>query len=276
MRKKLWIVVVLAALILTGGLLWYDASVSSLTRIRTRNLTVSDATIPVDFENVRIVFFSDIHAYANTDASDLDRILTRINRLAPDILIFGGDLLDKTTPILTEDQINELSNFLRSMDAPLGKYAVLGLHDENQTQAIKTIYNQSDFELLENQVLHLHNLGETYLRLAGVSSSLDKTTDLSFLTPQPDTYTILVSALPDIADNLGEADVDLLLSGSTHGGQVYLPLIGSTYNVGSMKYRSGKYTVNQTTLIVSNGLGTSGDKYRLFADPDLWAIRLQP
>lgn len=276
MRKKLWIVVVLAALILTGGFLWYDASVSSLTRIQTRNLTVSDATIPVDFENVRIVFFSDIHAYANTDASDLDRILTRINRLAPDILIFGGDLLDNTTPVLTEDQINELSNFLRSMDAPLGKYAVLGLHDKNQTQAIKTIYNQSDFELLENQVLHLHNLGETYLRLAGISPMADGSTDLSFLTSAPEAYTILVSALPDIADNLGETDVDLILSGSTHGGQVYLPLIGSTYNVGSMKYRSGKYTLDQTTLIVSNGLGTSGDNYRLFADPDLWAIRLQP
>lgn len=276
MRKKLWIILILVALILSGGLLWHDASVRSLTRIHTRNLTVTDTKIPADFENLRIVFFSDIHAYANTDASDLDRILTRINRLAPDVLIFGGDLLDLASPVVTEDQINELSNFLRSMEAPLGKFAVVGLHDQDQLQAIKTIYSQSDFELLENQVLRLHNLGDTYLRLAGISPQQAGSTDISFLTSDPNAYTILVSALPDIADQLGETKVDLVLSGSTHGGQVYLPWIGSTYNVGSMKYRSGKYAVNQTTLIVSNGLGTSGDNYRLFADPDLWSIRLQP
>ncbi len=276
MRKKLTIIGILASLIVASYLIWLDASVWSLNRYQIKSHVVQSTQLPSTFANVRIVYISDLHAYAVNTTENLDKILVEVNSLAPDILIFGGDLLDITSPALTEDQMNELSNFLKLIDAPLGKFAVLGLQDLPQINQVRQIYSMSDFELLENQVLSLYNATGKPIKLAGVTPDLTGKSDLKFLTKDTGNFTILVSALPDIVSRLSDQDADLVLSGSTHGGQVNLPFIGPMYKVGAMKYLSGKYTFGSRTLYVSNGLSTSDFHYRLFADPDLLSIRLIP
>jgi predicted MPP superfamily phosphohydrolase len=87
---------------------------------------------------------------------------------------------------------------------------------------------------------------------------------------------VLVSALPDVADRLGGVDADLILSGSTHGGQVRLPFFGPLYTSGEMNYVSGRHQVGGSTLIVSKGLGTTEFHARFLADPDILSIRLIP
>jgi predicted MPP superfamily phosphohydrolase len=276
MRKKLTIIGILASLIIASYLTWLDASVWSLNRYQIKSSVVQNAQLPKTFENIRIVFISDLHAYAWENAGNLDKILQTVNRLAPDILIFGGDLLDEKAPALSEDQINELSNFLKLMDAPLGKFSVLGLQDLAQIKVVKQIYNLSDFELLENKVLDIYNSTGKSIRLAGVLPDLEGKTDLKFLGPDTGALTILVSALPDIVSNLTDQDADMILSGSTHGGQVNIPFIGPIYKIGAMKYVSGKYKIGERILFVSNGLSTTKFHYRLFADPDMLSIRLIP
>ncbi|TFG83027.1 MAG: hypothetical protein E4G74_01825 [Erysipelotrichales bacterium] len=276
MRKKLTIIGVLSALIIASYLIWLDASVWSLHRYHIQSHVVQSAQLPETFENVRIVFISDLHAYAKGYAGNLDKILRTVNRQAPDILIFGGDLVDEKASILTEDQINELSNFLKLIDAPLGKFAVLGLDDLPQADLVRQIYQLSDFELLENQVLDIYNTTGNPIRLAGLTPYLEGQTDLKFLGKDTGSFTLLISALPDIVSRLTEQDADLILSGSTHGGQVNLPWIGPMYKVGDMLHISGKFKIGDRTLIVSNGLATSEFDYRLFADPNLLSIRLIP
>jgi predicted MPP superfamily phosphohydrolase len=276
MRKKLTIIGVLATLIIASYVIWLDASLWSLNRYRIKSPVVQSTQLPATFQNVRIVFISDLHAYANANAGNLDKILAQVNRLAPDILIFGGDLIDEKANALSEDQVNELSNFLKLMDAPLGKFSVLGLQDLAQINVVRQIYNLSDFELLENNVIDVYNATGKAIRLAGILPDLEGKTDLKWLGPDTGSFTILVSALPDILSRLSDQDADLILSGSTHGGQVNLPLFGPIYKVGNMKYISGKYKVGERILFVSNGLSTSKFNYRLFADPDLLSIRLIP
>ena len=276
MRKKIVIIGILASLIVGSYLTWLDMSVWSLTRYQVKSHVIQSTRLPAAFTNVRIVFVSDLHAYANGSAGNLDKILRSINRLAPDILIFGGDLLDVKAPVLAEDQINEISNFLKQIDAPLGKFAVLGLQDIPQISQVRQIYNLSDFELLENKVLDVYNMTGKPIRLVGLSPDLAGKTDLKFMGREPGSFTVLISALPDIVTRLSDQDADLILSGATHGGQVNIPLVGPLYKVGSMKYISGKYKIGDRILIVSNGLSTSAFNDRLFADPDLLSIRLTP
>jgi len=276
MRKKLIVIGVLASLIVASYLTWLDMSVWSLTRYQVKSHVVQNKQLPSNFENIRIVFVSDLHAYANGTAGNLDKILRNINRLAPDILIFGGDLLDVKAPVLAEDQINEISNFLKQIDAPLGKFAVMGLQDIPQINQIRQIYNLSDFELLENEALDVYNTSGKPIRLVGLTPDLTGKTDLKFMGKDTGSFTILISALPDIVDRLSDQDADLILSGATHGGQVNIPLVGPLYKVGSMKYISGKYAIGTRVLFVSNGLSTSKFNNRLFADPDLLSIRLIP
>jgi predicted MPP superfamily phosphohydrolase len=251
-------------------------SVWSLTRYQVKSHVVQNKQLPSIFENIRIVFVSDLHAYANGTAGSLDKILRSINKQAPDILIFGGDLLDVKAPVLAEEQINEISNFLKQIDAPLGKFAVLGLQDLPQINQIRQIYNLADFELLENKVLDVYNSTSNPIRLVGVLPDLAGKTDLTFMEKDTGSFTVLISALPDIVSTLSDQDADLILSGTTHGGQVNIPLIGPMYKVGAMKYISGKFRLGDRTLIVSNGLSTSKFNDRLFADPDLLSIRLIP
>jgi len=276
MRKKLIVIGILASLIVASYLTWLDMSVWSLTRYQVKSHVVQNKQLPSTFENVRIVYVSDLHAYANGTAGSLDKILLDINRQAPDILIFGGDLLDVKVPVLAEDQINEISNFLKQIDAPLGKFAVLGLQDIQQINQIRQIYSLSDFELLENKELDVYNTSGKPIRLVGLTPDLAGKTDLKFMGKDTGSFTILISALPDIVDRLSDQDADLILSGATHGGQVNIPLVGPMYKVGSMKYISGKYTFGTRILLVSNGLSTSKFNDRLFADPDLLSIRLIP
>jgi predicted MPP superfamily phosphohydrolase len=275
--KKKWIIIgVLSSLILASYLIWLDASSWSLHRYQVKSEVIQSTQLPSSFQNIRIVFISDLHAYAHADAGELEKILQTVNKLAPDILIFGGDLIDAQAPVLSEDQVNEMSNFLKLMDAPLGKFAVLGLDDMGQVDVVRQIYGLSDFELLENRSLNLYNGSGKNIVLAGVTPDLSQSSDLAFLAPDAGSFTILVSALPDIVSQLTDQDADLILSGATHGGQVYIPLIGPMYKIGDMQHISGKFVIGSRTLIVSNGLSTSKFDYRLFADPDLISIRLAP
>ena len=73
-------------------------------------------------------------------------------------------------------------------------------------------------------------------------------------------------------------DVDFMLAGHTHCGQIRLPLIGalSTMSAYGDRYACGPIRENGRTLIVSAGLGTSILPLRLGAVPDMWLIRLGP
>ncbi|MGB7595897.1 MAG: hypothetical protein WBL80_10115, partial [Erysipelotrichaceae bacterium] len=83
MRKKLIVIGILASLIVASYLTWLDMSVWSLTRYQVKSHVVQNKQLPSTFENVRIVFVSDLHAYANGTAGSLDKILRDINRQAP-------------------------------------------------------------------------------------------------------------------------------------------------------------------------------------------------
>jgi uncharacterized protein len=92
-----------------------------------------------------------------------------------------------------------------------------------------------------------------------------------------DDFVILVSHNPDYAEELPPGAVDLTLSGHTHGGQItffglWAPYLPSDYG---QRYRTGLVETENTTVIVSNGIGTIFPPIRFFAPPQIVEITLE-
>ena len=109
------------------------------------------------------------------------------------------------------------------MEANLGKFAVTGNHDLVH-QSYESIMNDSDFIMLDNKETFIYNNNFEKIRIAGIEY-LNENPNLEFLnnTEQDNIYTIVLTHAPDIIIKLNTQNIDLMLAGHSHGGQVKIP-----------------------------------------------------
>ncbi len=253
----------------------FEMTVWAPRRLSVDIATLSDPLVPASFENVRILFFSDIHYNKFMDRDRFFSIVNRINQLDPDIVLFGGDLFDHPSVEYPSTEIqNELISLLSAIRAPLGKYAVFGNHDlesPRTRQMTANVLSAGGFELLVNQNIPIYNKGEEYIRLIGLDSQLLGSPDVeaAYQGISENEFVITLSHTPDIADAL-PASTRWVLAGHSHGGQIRLPIINEIYTVPfARKYVSGQHTVNGIRLNITNGIGTTRWDIRLLADPQV-------
>lgn len=249
--------------------------------IRVKEYTFTDLDLPAAFDGTRIVLLTDIHRGPFFSQGRVASLVERANALEPDLLVLGGDYVFGDTGY-TQSCFAELKN----LRAPLGCFAVLGNHDYEEYDSdigdpapvIEAIAEAGITLLRENGVWIERE--DARIRIGGVS---DYREDFPVLAPtlegtSEDDFVLLVSHNPDFAEELPAGAVDLVLSGHTHGGQVtffglWAPYLPSEYG---QKYRTGVVVTENTTVIVSNGIGTSTvPPIRLFARPQIVVITLE-
>ncbi len=249
--------------------------------IRVKEYTFTDPDLPAAFDGTRIVLLTDIHRGPFFSQARVAALVERVNALEPDLLVLGGDYVFTDTGY-AQSCFAELKN----LRAPLGCFAVLGNHDYEEyggdigdpSPVIEAIAGAGITLLREDGVWIEHE--GTRIRIGGVS---DYTEDFPVLAPtlegtSEDDFVLLVSHNPDFAETLPAGAVDLVLAGHTHGGQVtffglWAPYLPSEYG---QKYRTGVVATENTTVIVSNGIGTSTIlPIRLFARPQIVVITLE-
>ena len=275
--KKLFVwVVILSLLSVSSFLLYKELTEFSVNRIEiVSDKRVFDKT-PDSFNGTSIVFISDIHYNAFMNESRLLPFIETIKQLEPDIVLFGGDLFDHPSVTLPSDTIiQQLTQLLASIEAPLGKYAVLGNHDHESslTRAIviQTL-EDAGFQVLINDEVHVYNQHQDKISIIGIDSQLlgSPNIESAFSSHDDSLLTIVVSHTPDIIDSLPINKVDWQLSGHSHGGQIALPFIGPLYKVPfAQNHIKQTSMVNGILLDVSNGLGTTRYDMRLFANPQI-------
>ena len=250
-------------------------------KLETHEYRVDTPTLDESYNGLKIVHFSDLHYLRNLNENKLDKIIDEINLINPDLVVFTGDLIDEDfTP--TDEDINYLTDKLKSINAKYGKYSVLGNHDENYLDQIKNIYQNSNFTLLNNSYDIVYNEKNVPLFIGGLDSVITGNanidTAMSYFNDHEDiSYKIILVHEPDYADTIvGSYDnINLILSGHSHNGQVRVPFIGTIYTPESAKkYYDNYYKVNNTDLYISSGLGYSELNFRLFNSPSINFYRL--
>ena len=276
MKKNLVRIFILILLLIMLFLFYKEMSEYAVKRVKVDASNQAFANVPQSFDQTTIVFFSDVHYNKFMDKERLLPFIETINQLEPDIVFFGGDLYDHPSVILPSNEIiEELTTMLKSIDAPLGKYAVLGNHDHESTKTVSIVrqtLENSGFEVLVNEQVKIYSSQLEYISVVGVDSQLfgDPDIEMAFKDHNPNDFAIVLSHTPDLVELLDPNNVDWQLSGHSHGGQVALPLIGPLYKVPyAEKYTKKQQTVNGIQLNVSNGVGTTRVDMRLFANPQI-------
>ena len=253
------------------------------TEIAVKNIMIVNKTIESNKINedihLKVAYISDIHYNHYMNYDRLQKMVEKINSNKPDIILFGGDIFDQpSTYPIDEKTENEIVELLQSLQAEYGKFAVLGEEDyDPKVVDIHELLFKCDFEVLTNKQIFITKDGKTMINLIGIDSLIGGTPDIESAFENVDTnlFTIVLTHAPDIMSQLPTNEIDLVLSGHSHGGQISLPIVGSLKKVkGATTYSQGTYYINQTQLIVSNGLGTTENDVRIFADPECHMIRI--
>ncbi|TVY10834.1 metallophosphoesterase [Paenibacillus cremeus] len=237
--------------------------------------------LPKELDGLRIVQFSDVHHGFHYSAADLLKLAAAINRLQPEMICFTGDLVDYSMGADSEAQA--VINALKAMQAPLGKFAVLGNHDYYaDPMSIVNALTAGGFKVLRNEAVSVKRQGSetSAFWMAGVEDQWEGKPDIAQALKQAknDPFVLLLSHCPDYADIAAKHGVDLQLSGHSHGGQVRLPFFGHlTVPKYAQKYVKGLYTLEQgkLQLYVNRGIGVSVYPVRFWCRPELTAFTLR-
>ncbi len=239
--------------------------------IEINEITIESDQIPAQFDGKTIIFLSDIHAGPGFSQERVDSLVNQVNQMNPDLIILGGDYIDNEY-----EYINLTFESLSKLKAPLGVYAVLGNKDP-QYETLKAIPHYG-LTYIGNKGTWIEENGSR-IRLGGVGDYNNGVQLPRYTTSvvSPHDFVIMVTHNPDYFPHVDKSKVDLVLSGHTHGGQVtffglWAPTTHSYYG---NKYRTGVIQENNSTLIVSNGIGTTILPVRFFARPQIIKVTLK-
>lgn len=253
--------------------------------VKTTIWNVYDTNLPNGFEGYKIAQISDLH---NTEfGQNNSQLLKILQKEAPNMIVLTGDLVDS---IHTDISI-AVSFAERAVNiAPC--YYITGNHEA----WLKEQYNELEEKLKKCGVIVLRNQSEIItsnndiMQLIGVddpdfSESGNGMFDLAAGIVSTEIqnagvregYKILLSHRPELFDTYVEKNINLALCGHAHGGQFRLPFIGGLIapNQGLFpKYDSGLYTKENTTMVVSRGIGNSIIPIRFNNRPEVVIIIL--
>jgi len=252
----------------------YTTYISTL-KIGVREYRITNKKVPNSLNGLKIVHFSDLHYGSTMFNENVKEINKMINIRKPDIVIFTGDLIYKDYKFKPKEQ-EKLIKYLKSIDASLGKYAILGDQDN---ESVATIFNQSDFTILRNEYELIYKNNNDAILLIGLTSkNQDIEKAYSYFKEEnhnSNIYTITLVHKPDTTDEIINHPTDLILSGHSHNGNIRIPFINyPLYKYdGAMKYNQEYYKINNTKLYISSGLGTTNG-FRLFCRPSINFYRI--
>lgn len=277
-KKTVLIVSVLVILCLGIWTLWGNIA------LEVNEYEIVSDRIPEAFAGFRIAQVSDLH---NKDFGEgYGQLLTLLSQINPDIIVVTGDLIDSR-----QTDLDIALEFAWQAGKIARVYYVSGNHEARvpEYEDLKTGLVKAGVVILENQKVEITREGESITLMGiddpsfqedylfGDSESVARQA-IENLQNESDGYTILLSHRPEVFDLYVETEMDLVFSGHAHGGQFRLPFIGGLVapNQGFFpKYDAGQFTEENTTMIVSRGVGNSIIPIRFNNRPEIVLVTLR-
>lgn len=234
-----------------------------------------NAKVPVEFDGYTIVQISDLHN--KRFGEEQSRLLKHIEKAAPDVIFITGDLIDASHTDI--DAAMELIDGAVTL-APV--YYVSGNHEARSGVylELKERLLQSGVTVLDNEAavieannacLNLIGLADPDFTSRSYKEDMRETLD-ALRIDDGLALNVLLSHRPELFELYIGSGMDLVFSGHAHGGQVRLPFIGGLVAPGQgffPKYTAGAYEQDDTTMVVSRGLGNSIAPVRVFNRPEV-------
>jgi predicted MPP superfamily phosphohydrolase len=224
--------------------------------------------LPPPLDGLRLGLITDVHHSAVVPADDVTRAVELLRAARPDLTILGGDYVTFGDRRFVEPVAERLAPLA---DAPLGAFAVLGNHDDDRDMPAALAARR--FTVLKDQRTALTIRGER-LDIAGIRFWTKRAEDLAHVLRGTGETTILLAHDPRRLLEAAALDVQVVLSGHTHGGQVLLPGVGA---VAGRKFPvlAGRATRQNTTMFVSRGVGTVYVPVRINCPPEVAVLTLR-
>jgi predicted MPP superfamily phosphohydrolase len=260
---------------------------------KVKKVALKYPNLPPSFRGLKLVQISDIHSGSFTDREAVKRGVEKLMSLQPDLVLFTGDLVN--------NEASEMENYLDvfgSLNAPLGVYSILGNHDygdyvkwdspaakKANLEKLKATHEQMGWRLLMNENVVLDRKGEK-IALIGIENWSNKARfpkygDLprGYAGTESIPFKILMSHDPshwDAQVRPGYPDIDLTLSGHTHGMQFGVEIPWLKWSPVQYVYRqwAGLYEEGKQKLYVNRGFGFIGYPGRVGILPEITLIEL--
>lgn len=276
MKKLAWCVRIIVLILLIWALLGNKA-------VQITDMPLSFSALPKEFDGFKIAQVSDLH---NTEFGKGNEKLLRLLRDAePDMIAVTGDIVDSRRTD-TDIALAFLEEALKI--APC--YYVTGNH-EGRIEGYRDFINDMQslgVNVLDNRKMTLQRADASITLMGindpsisddGIYGYKDEVTiaRIGKLQAEEDGFTVLLAHRPEVFGAYVYCGMDLVLTGHVHGGQFRLPFVGGLYAPGQgffPKYDAGFFRENDTTMVVSRGLGNSVFPLRFNNPPEILLITL--
>lgn len=260
--------------------------------------TYESDKLPQEFEGYRIVHISDLHNA--TFGVDNGRLLKKMQELSPDMVVITGDVVDSN-----HTNVEVAVAFAKQVAAEYPTYYVTGNHEnwleESEWTELLSGLKDAGVICLSDEMVEISK-GGSRITLVGLNDESLSGPTLKLLLAKADNVTgressgtdedegqelpsveaslqILLAHEPQYLENYSQAGVDLVLTGHAHGGQFRIPFIGGGLVAPDQgffpKYTEGMHVMDETTMIISRGLGNSIIPVRLFNLPEIVCVELK-
>jgi predicted MPP superfamily phosphohydrolase len=276
---------------LFGSLLY---GFSNQYNYQVNRLRLSFSTLPSAFKGLVIAHISDIHCGSFMNSSAVLKGVQKVLEAKPDIILFTGDLVNNRAT-----EMKEYMEIFSQLKAPLGVYSTLGNHDygdyvdwpyngiskSQNLEDLKKVHAALGWKLLMNEHVELEKNGDK-IALLGIENwsakkRFPKHGDMvrAYSGAEKYPFKILMSHDPShwdaqVRPNYG--DIDLTLSGHTHGMQFGIEIPGFKWSPVQFIYKqwAGLYEEGSQKLYVNRGYGFIGYPGRVGILPEITLIEL--
>lgn len=250
-------------------------------KIEPYRLTLKEFTLNEQQDNsahIKVVQFSDLHIKDDFTYENLAKVVDKVNRQNPDIVLFTGDLYDNYARYNDDEHIIEE---LQKINARYDKIAIWGNRDYGggAVRQYERIMENAGFTLLKNQNWYVTVENDKKILFTGLDDSL---LGKPYMPDDTKIYDadceFLLMHEPDIIEDYMNYNYDIVLSGHSHGGQFNIPFLpfvnekAVTTSSLSTKYSGGMYAFDgngQKKLYVNTGIGTTHISARFGVVPEI-------
>lgn len=242
--------------------LYHDATHAALTRLKIERISIRSQEIPESLNGLDLLYFSDVHLFSSDNQEFISEVFDTIHNEYPNIILFGGDLIDASLSQVTQEQRDMIDSQLDKLDANLGIFAVLGEDDLKHIDLITELYSAHNIEILDGTSTLIRTQDDQGLCLSNLKGPCEGSD-----------YTLALQYDPN--DYSSQLNADLVLLAKTHGGQVNLPFFGPSYSKATGPWIKGFYQNHQSLIYVSAGIASLEFQARLFNDPSLYVFTFE-